>query len=115
MSRQAAGLQPVGRAALIGLLAVIGLFIAGCGVVPSPASVVAEPVRATTAAGDRDFVMTSQWKTFRTRGVSSGTSYSRLFVDVWGFNPGDAKPVWRTRIADDKRGENLGRKLLGVQ
>ena len=94
MSRQtaSASTQLTRRAPLIGLLAaaVVALFVAGCGVVPSPASVVAEPVRATTPAGDRVFLMTSQWKTFRTRGVSSGTSYSRLFVDVWGFDPAGA-------------------------
>jgi hypothetical protein len=88
--------------------------VGGSGVVPSPASVVEEPVRAVTPAGDRVFLMTSQWKTFRSRGTRSGTSYTRLFVDVWGFDAANARPVWRVRIADERGGVNMARKILGV-
>lgn len=87
----------------------------GSGVVPSPAGVVAEPVRAVTPDGERVYLMTRQWKTYRSRTNRSGTSYSRLFVDVWGFDAANARPVWRTRVADERGGVNTGRKILGVQ
>lgn len=86
----------------------------GSGVVPSPAGVVAEPVRAVTPEGERVYLMTRQWKTFRSRTNRSGTSYTRLFVDVWGFDDA-ARPIWRTRIVDERGGANMGRKILGVQ
>jgi len=94
---------------------VVWFALGGGGLVPSAASVQGEPVRTTTADGDRVFLMTSQWRTYRTRGTRSGTSYTRLFVDVWGFDAANAKPVWRQRIADDRGGVNMGRKILGVQ
>jgi len=112
-----------GRVRLIAALLVVPLaiaaavwFLTGTGaLVASPASVQGEPVRAVTAAGDRVVLMTSQWRTFRTRGTPTGTSYTRLFVDVWGFDPVGAKPVWRQRLVDDRRGVNMGRQILGVQ
>lgn len=108
-----------GLLGVLAVLAVLGggawyIFIGGSGVIPSPASVVAEPVRAATPDGDRVYLMTSQWRTFRSRGSRSGSSYTRLFVDVWGFDARNAKPVWRTRLTDDRRGVNMGRKLLGL-
>ncbi len=107
-----------GVLAAVLVLALIGAGAAwvmlGSGVVPSPASVQGSPVRAATAKGERVMVMTSQWRTYRTRGSRSGTSYTRLLIDVWGFD-GAAKPVWRTRLADERGGVNMGRKLLGVQ
>lgn len=114
-----------GLGRVVGLLAVVAILAAiaagvwyvvagGSGVVPSPASVADAPVRMVTPDGDRVYLMTSQWRTFRTRGTRSGTSYTRLFVDVWGFDAANAKPVWRTRIADERGGVNMGRKLLGA-
>jgi len=112
-----------GRLRVVLAILVVPLFIAagvwfvmaGGGLVPSPATVEGPPVRAITAAGDRVFLVTSQWRTFRTRGTTTGTSYTRLFVDVWGFDARDARPVWRQRLVDDRRGVNMGRQLLGVQ
>ncbi len=107
---------------LLGLLAipaviaaVVWVVIAGRGLVPSVADVQAEPVRAVTPAGDRVFLMTSQWRTYRSYASRSGVSYTRLFIDVWGFDTATAKPVWRQRIVDERRGVNMGRRILGVQ
>jgi hypothetical protein len=98
------------------IAAVVWFFMASGGLVPSPASVQGPPVRAAVAgAGDRVFLMTSQWRTYRTGRSSTGTSYTRLFVDVWGFDARTAKPVWRRRLVDDRRGVNMGREILGVQ
>ncbi|WP_293356002.1 PA2928 family protein [Phenylobacterium sp.] len=94
---------------------VVWFFVAGGGLVPSAADVQGEPVRTATADGDRVFLMTSQWRTYRTRGTRTGTSYTKLLVDVWGFDAATARPVWRQRIADDRGGVNMGRKILGVQ
>jgi hypothetical protein len=108
-------------AVVLGLIAILGggiawLALSGSGLVASPASVQGPAVRAQTAGGgDRVFLITSQWRTYRTRMTPTGTSYSRLFVDVWGFDPANAAPVWRQRLADDRAGVNMGRQLLGVQ
>ena len=101
-------------AVMAALVGVFYIFAVG-GAVPSAADVIGEPVRASTAAGDRVHLMTSQWRTFRSRTNRSGVAYTTLFVDVWGFDPDGVRPVWRTRIASDRRGVNMGRKLLGVQ
>lgn len=109
----------LGALVTLAILAALGagawfILAGGSGVVPSPAGVIAEPIRAVTPDGDRVYLMTSQWRTYRSRGSRRGTSYSRLFVDVWGFDATNAKPVWRIRIADERGGVNLGRKLLGA-
>ena len=101
--------------AALAAAAVAWFALGGGGLVPSPASVQGEPVRAVTAAGDRVFLITSQWRTFRTRATPTGTSYTRLFVDVWAFDAATAKPVWRQRLVDDRRGVNMGRQIIGVQ
>jgi hypothetical protein len=99
--------------ALVVVALIVVLAMRGAGVIPSNASMIGEPVRATTSAGDRVFLMTSQWRTFR--GPMRRSAYTRLFIDVWAFEAAGAKPVWRTRLVDDRRGMNMGRKLLGVQ
>lgn len=113
-SRRALG----AAAAFVAFLLVVAAFVAyafvGGGVVPSVADVQGPPVRAQAAGGDRVFLMTSQWRTFRTRMTSTGTSYTRLYVDVWGFDAATGRPVWRRRVADERRGVNMGRRLLGV-
>jgi hypothetical protein len=96
------------------IVAAVLYVMTGGGPVPSAATILNEPVRTVTADGDRVYLMTSQWRTFRTRGTR-GTSYTKLYVDVWGFDAADAQPVWRQRIADDRGGVNMGRKILGVQ
>jgi hypothetical protein len=97
------------------IIAAVLYVMTGGGVVPSAATILEEPVRTATPDGDRVYLMTSQWRSFRTRGTRTGTSYTKLYVDVWGFDAANAKPVWRQRIADDRGGVNMGRKILGVQ
>lgn len=99
----------------LGIAAIVAFFMTGGGLVPSAATVLNEPVRAVTAEGDRVYLMTSQWRTYRTRANPSGASYTKLLVDVWGFDAANARPVWRQRIADERGGVNMGRKILGVQ
>jgi len=108
----------VGLAALalpVIITAAIVLAVAGGGPVASPADVIGPPVRAGSAQGDRVYVLTSQWKTFRSAFRSSSTSYTDLYVDVWAFDAADARPVWRHRLARDRSGVNMGRALLGAQ
>jgi hypothetical protein len=95
------------------VLALVGwLVVRGAAVIPSNASMIGSPVRAATSAGERVFLMTSQWRTFR--GPMRRSTYTRLFIDVWAFDAAGARPVWRTRLVDDRRGTNMGRRLLGV-
>ncbi|HYD46036.1 MAG TPA: PA2928 family protein [Phenylobacterium sp.] len=99
------------------LLALIApLLLAACGLAPTPADIQREPVRAATPDGDRVFVLTSQWKTYRVGSSrsGSGTYYTNLFIDVWAFDAANAKPVWRQRITNQRSGVNMGRGLLGV-
>lgn len=117
--RRGGGRRVIGALAVLvgGIAAVVAAFfvLVSGGLVASPASVIEAPVRAATPAGDRVFLMTSQWRTVRSRASRSGSSYTRLYVDVWGFDAAGARPAWRSRIADDRGGVNMGRKLLGVQ
>jgi len=107
------GLAAIALPVIIALA--IGLIVAGGGPVASPADVIGPPVRAASRQGDRVYVLTSQWKTFRSAFRSSATSYTDLYVDVWAFDAADARPVWRHRLAKDRSGVNMGRALLGAQ
>src|SRR4051812_3667881 len=62
----------------LGIAAIVAFFMTGGGLVPSAATILNEPVRTTTADGDRVFLMTSQWRTFKTRSTPTGTSYTKL-------------------------------------
>jgi len=107
----------VGLAALALPVLVTGavmLVIAGGGPTASPADVIGPPVRAASAQGERVYVLTSQWKTYKGFGRNA-TSYTDLLVDVWAFDAADARPVWRHRLTRDRRGVNMGRALLGAQ
>ena len=98
------------------IAAVVWFVTSGRGLVPSPASIQGEVVRGRAPDGaDRVFLLTSQWRTFRSRTGPSGTAYTRLFVDVWAFDPATARPVWRQRLSDDRGGVNMGRQILGMQ
>lgn len=92
---------------------VIMLVVGGRGIMPSAVSVVGPPVRVE----NRAFVLTSQWKTFRpiSRSLVSSGTYTDLLIDVWAFDAANAKPVWRHRLATQRRGVNMGRELLGAQ
>lgn len=99
-----------------GLIAAALLALAACSPAPSPASVVGPPVRAETTGGDRVFLLTSQWRSFK--GIGRGmnrTTYTDLLIDVWGFDAVTGAPVWRQRITQDRSGVNMGRKILGAQ
>lgn len=117
------GPGPRTRRALLTLVVLLGaigaaawFFTGGRGLVPSKASIEGPVVRAATPeAGDRVFVMTSQWRSFRARGTYTGTAYGGLLVDVWAFDPATARPVWRQRLLDERRAMNRGRRILGFQ
>jgi outer membrane protein assembly factor BamB len=94
---------------------VLAAIFMGRGTMATPADMVGAPVRAATPAGDRIYVLTSQWKTYRGAFRSSGSSYTDLLIDVWAFDAADAKPIWRRRVAQDRRGVNMGRGILGAQ
>ncbi|MDR2858557.1 MAG: hypothetical protein LBV50_12040 [Novosphingobium sp.] len=99
------------------LMLAAALMLTACSRVPSPASIEGPPVRAATAGGDRVFLMSSQFKTYRqryTRG-NSYVTYTDLLIDVWGFDAANGQPVWRQRITEDRKGVNMGRAILGVQ
>lgn len=100
---------------LLALIAPLTL-LAACGVSPSQADIHREPVRAATPDGDRVFVLTSQWKTYRVGTIRSGGSryYTDLYIDIWAFDAANAKPVWRQRVTRERNGVNMGRALLGV-
>lgn len=109
--------------ALIGALAVltaVGAAILGARMeaVATPADIVGSPVRAQTAHGDRVFLLTSQWKTFRTRYSRHGITrpaYTALQIDVWAFDAATGAPVWRRRLESERRGVNAGRAVLGAE
>lgn len=98
----------------LAIVAAVVFAVLGRGAIPSVADVQGPPVRATTPAGERVMLLTSQWHTFRSPGRTNRTSYTRLYVDVWGFDGRTGQPVWRRRISDDRAGVNMGRTLLGV-
>ena len=71
------------------------------------------PVRAATQAGDRVFLLTGQWKSYRPfRGTSA--TYTELLVDVWAFDGATGVPASRTRLEAQRGGTNAGRALLGA-
>lgn len=118
------GRGPFGRLfillAVIGVATaiVVGVVVARLEVVPTPADVIGPPVRAQTDAGDRVFLLTSQWKTYRARYSRHGMTrpaYTALLVDVWAFDAGSGRPLWRRRLESDRRGVNMGRALLGAE
>lgn len=107
----------VGALALLTALAT-AFIAARAEVAATPADVMGPPVRAQTAAGDRVFLLTSQWKTYRTRYSRHGITrraYTALLVDVWAFDAVNGKPVWRRRLEQDRHGVNSGRALLGAE
>jgi hypothetical protein len=115
--RLAAGFGALAAAALAvgAMIAVVGLFY---GSAPTPADVLGPPVRAQTNAGDRVFLLTSQWKTYRPRYSRYGGSrpaYTALLVDVWAFDAASGEPVWRRRMEKQREGVNAGRVLLGAE
>lgn len=105
----------VGFAVLVGLLGVwfVASLLGGGGPMASVADMVEEPVRARTPEGDRVFMMTSQWRTWR--GPSRRSARGGLMVDVWAFDADTGRPAWRQRIVDNRGGVNMGRKILGAQ
>ncbi|MDP3659070.1 PA2928 family protein [Phenylobacterium sp.] len=110
----------LGVVGVIGVLLAIGLGVVliitgGGGVIASPAGMVGGPIRVAGPAGDRAYLLTTQWRTYRPSPGTSRSSYTDLLTDVWAFDARDAKPVWRRRLSSDRRGVNMGRAVLGVQ
>ncbi len=109
--------------AVLGFLAFVIVAIGGfilislkSGPIATPADVIGPPVRAASAQGDRVYILTSQWKTYRPGigRLSTRPTYTDLLIDVWAFGAGDAKPAWRTRLETKRSGVNMGRTLLGA-
>ncbi|MFC3080360.1 PA2928 family protein [Phenylobacterium terrae] len=108
--------------ALIGALTVatvivLAILIPREGDSVTPADVIGAPVRAQTAAGDRIFLLTSQWLTTRPyvgRRSANRPTYVDLLIDVWAFDATDGRLVWRRQLEADRSGLNMGRAVLGV-
>lgn len=105
----------------LGLICGAVAFLARQDLVASTADLSGAPLRLVTADGDRVFVLTSQWKTYRRRygGNGRGSSgysvtYTDLLVDLWAFDAADARPLWRRRVLQERKGVNSGRTLLGA-
>ena len=85
------------------------------GVYPSdalltPPDILGAPVRV----GDRVYLLTSQWKTT----IPIEDLYPRttdLLVDLWSFDALTAKPLWRSRLQQERSGTNMGRSILGIE
>jgi hypothetical protein len=98
--------------------AVLALLIPQEGDSVTPADVIGAPVRAQTAAGDRIFLLTSQWRTTRPyssrRTSAARPAYVDLLIDVWAFDAGDGRLVWRRQLEADRSGLNMGRAVVGA-
>lgn len=106
----------------LGLIGGAVAFLARQDLVASTADLSGAPLRLVTADGDRVFVLTSQWKTYRRRYGGSGrgssgysVTYTDLLVDLWAFDAADARPLWRRRVLQERKAVNSGRTLLGAQ
>jgi hypothetical protein len=119
--------SPYGRfilfLAIIGGIALITAIVVGAlawrsDTIATPADVIGAPVRAQTPAGDRIFLLTSQWKTWKpftsARYASSSPTYTDLLIDVWAFDATSGEMVWTRQLEADRSGTNMGRALLGA-
>lgn len=80
------------------------------------AQLMGAPVRAKTAAGDRVYMVTGQWRTFTLttgRYVSSTVRTTNLLIDLWTFD-GEAKPLKRVRLLKQEDGAMADASLLGA-
>ena len=98
------------------VVAITALSVLNSKPIATPADIIGSPVRAASAKGDRVYILTSQWKTYRpgVGRLSTRPTYTDLLIDVWAFGAGDAKPAWRTRLETKRSGVNMGRALLGA-
>lgn len=103
----------VGTLTLAGVL-LYGLFRSGASY--TDARMMGAPVRAQTAAGDRVYVATGQWRTFTLttgRYVSSTVRTTKLLIDLWTFDE-RAQPVKRVRLLEQEDGAMADVALLGA-
>lgn len=98
---------------LVVALIVLAVMRGGPGPMASVADMQGEPVRAATPAGDRVYLMTSQWRTYP--GPTRRPTRGGLLVDVWAFDADTGRPAWRQRLVDERGGVNMGRRILGAQ
>lgn len=61
--------------------------------------------------GNRVYLLTGQWKTKLLDETARDTD---LLVDLWAFDAGTARPVWRRRVEQERGGAMDGRALLGA-
>lgn len=82
----------------------------------SPIGIMGAPVFVGSGDDGRAYLLTGQWRTYRTGGgrSSSGTWRSDLYVDLWAIHAADAKPIWRKRLETERGGGMIDRSLLGV-
>ncbi|MBM3485387.1 MAG: hypothetical protein FJX67_01965 [Alphaproteobacteria bacterium] len=71
------------------------------------------PIRITTPAGDRVFLLTGQWVTWHERAGSGRTSaivrtITDLHVELWAFDAASAATLWRRRIETQRDGSKRG-------
>lgn len=107
---------------LVALVSSAVAFLARQDLVASTADMSGAPLRLVTTDGDRVFILTSQWKTYQRRYGGSGrgssgysVTYTDLLVDLWAFDARNARPLWRRRVLEERKGVNSGRTLLGAQ
>lgn len=87
-----------------------------------PAHLLGKPLRLQTAEGERILVLSEQYGVHWYRGSGPGRySFSRpvseqvVNIDLWAFEPGNAKPLWRRRFRNNTPGvmTSVGDILLG--
>ncbi|MET0294582.1 MAG: hypothetical protein ABW042_06145, partial [Phenylobacterium sp.] len=97
MRRLRPALAGLGLVALL-IVGALALFGRMSQTIATPADVIGAPVRASTADGDRIFLLTSQWKTFRPftslRSASTSPTYTDLLIDLWAFDAATGEKLW---------------------
>ncbi len=99
----------------LGLMALMGWTMASRGL--TDLSLMGSPLHVPAPGGGKVYYITGQWRTyFATRGrhVTTQTSTTNLFVDLWAINAADAKPLWRRRISSERNGSMDGHSILGA-
>jgi hypothetical protein len=116
-SRLVFGLALIGGLTVVTAI-VLAILIPRDGDSVTPADVIGAPVRAQTTAGERIFLLTSQWRTYRPytgrRSSATAPTHVDLLIDVWAFDAADGRLVWRRQLEADRSGLNMGRAVLGV-
>jgi hypothetical protein len=116
-NRFVVGLALLGGIALVTVI-ITAILLWRSDTMATPNDVIGAPVRASTADGERVFLLTSQWKTWRPftsrRFSSNAPTYTDLLIDVWAFDATSGELVWSRQLEADRSGINMGRALLGA-